>query len=113
MAGRYLVFPGSTSPGQVGEVVSIPLFDPSRDPEGAASHVPYMDHFYDNSLQTGLMRDLAIDLELLREHVVLLGNQGVGKNKIVDRYALVVYDYYRVQTVDMFTGCARQGCMFD
>ena len=108
VAGRYLVFPGSTSPGQVGEVVSIPLFDPSRDPEGAASHVPYMDHFYDNSLQTGLMRDLAIDLELLGEHAVLLGNQGVGKNKIVDRYALIVSDYYRVHTVDTFTDCARQ-----
>ena len=37
--------------------------------------MPHMDHFYDNSLQTGLMRDLAIDLELLCEHVVLLGNQ--------------------------------------
>ena len=34
-----------------------------------------MEHFYDNSLQTGLMRDLAIDLEVLGEHVVLLGNQ--------------------------------------
>lgn len=34
-----------------------------------------MDHFYDNSLQTGLMRDLGIDLEILGEHVVLLGNQ--------------------------------------
>ena len=34
-----------------------------------------MDHFYDNSLQTGLMRDLAIDLEVLGEHLVLLGNQ--------------------------------------
>lgn len=48
--------------------------------------MPHMDHFYDNSLQTGLMRDLAIDMELLGEHLVLLGNQGVGKNKIVDRY---------------------------
>jgi len=53
----------------------IPRFDPSQDMEGVASHVPHMDHFYDNSLQTGLMRDLAIDLEVLGEHVVLLGNQ--------------------------------------
>ncbi len=52
----------------------IPLFDKSQDPEGT-SHVPYMDHFYDNSLQTGLMRDIAIDLEVLGEHLVLLGNQ--------------------------------------
>jgi hypothetical protein len=85
------------------ESTSIPRFDPSLDPEGVASHVPHMDHFYDNSLQTGLMRDLAVDIELLGEHLVLLGNQvlhpqfplrvetdaedpqGVGKNKIVDR----------------------------
>ncbi|KAG6885080.1 hypothetical protein C0993_006041 [Termitomyces sp. T159_Od127] len=65
--------------------VSIPMFKPSQDVDGVVSHVPHMDHFYDNSLQSGLMRDLAIDLELLGEHVVLLGNQGVGKNKIVDR----------------------------
>ena len=44
-----------------------------------------MSHFFDNSLQTALMRDLAIDLEILGEHLVLLGNQGVGKNKVVDR----------------------------
>ena len=57
------------------EPTRIHRFDPSLDPEGVASHVPHMDHFYDNSLQTGLMRDLAIDLELLDEHLVLLGNQ--------------------------------------
>lgn len=34
-----------------------------------------MEHFYDNSIQTGLMKDIAIDLEVLNEHVVLLGNQ--------------------------------------
>ena len=34
-----------------------------------------MDHFYDNNLQSGLMRDLALDLEVLGESVILLGNQ--------------------------------------
>ncbi|GLB39985.1 putative von Willebrand factor (vWF) type A domain [Lyophyllum shimeji] len=82
---RTLVFPASSTTGESVTHTSIPLFDASQDLEGVASHVPHMDHFYDNSLQTGLMRDLAIDLELLGEHVVLLGNQGVGKNKIVDR----------------------------
>lgn len=53
----------------------IPRFDPRQDPEGVASHIPHMNHFYDNSIQTGLMRDLAVDLELLGEHLVLLGNQ--------------------------------------
>jgi hypothetical protein len=55
--------------------VKIPRFNEAHDPEGVASHIPHMDHFYDNSLQTGLMRDIAIDLELLGEHLVLLGNQ--------------------------------------
>ncbi|KAG6857487.1 hypothetical protein H0H87_002112 [Tephrocybe sp. NHM501043] len=62
--------------------VRIPIFNAVQDTDGVASHVPHMDHFYDNSIQTGMMRDLAIDIELLGEHVVLLGNQGVGKNKI-------------------------------
>ncbi|KAJ4500247.1 AAA domain-containing protein [Lentinula lateritia] len=64
---------------------AIPLFDPARDPTGSVSLVPYMDHFHDNALQTGLMRDLAVDMEIMGENLVLLGNQGVGKNKIVDR----------------------------
>jgi hypothetical protein len=55
----------------------IPRFDPDEDKEGVAAHVPHMDHFYENSLQTGLMRDLAVDLEILGEHLVLLGNQVV------------------------------------
>lgn len=47
----------------------------SKDPEGSASLIPHMEHFYDNSVQTGMMRDLAIDIEVLGEHCVLLGNQ--------------------------------------
>ncbi|TBU30306.1 AAA domain-containing protein [Dichomitus squalens] len=78
-------FPPASGPqGKDAAATFIPFFDRKQDPEGV-SHIPYMDHFYDNSLQTGLMRDLAIDLEVLGEHLVLLGNQGVGKNKIIDR----------------------------
>ncbi|KAF8508458.1 AAA domain-containing protein [Hysterangium stoloniferum] len=80
-----LFFPEASDPYNKTKSVFIPRFDTTHDPEGVASHVPYMDHFYDNSLQTGLMRDIAIDLEVLKEHLVLLGNQGVGKNKIIDR----------------------------
>ncbi|KAJ7173000.1 AAA domain-containing protein [Mycena crocata] len=80
-----LVFPGRSTSGGPSIATTVPLFNVAEDPQGVKSHVPYMDHFYDNSLQTELMRDLAVDLELLGEHVVLLGNQGVGKNKIVDR----------------------------
>jgi hypothetical protein len=82
-----------------------------------------MDHFYDNSLQSGLMRDLALDLEVLGESVVLLGNQvgwfllygflnpsynpnfalqGVGKNKIIDRYGLHVSKSFE-PLVDTYT----------
>ncbi|KAJ7230837.1 AAA domain-containing protein [Mycena haematopus] len=80
-----LVFPGPSTSGGPSYATRIPLFNIAENALGVKSHVPYMDHFYDNSLQTELMRDLAVDVELLREHVVLLGNQGVGKNKIVDR----------------------------
>jgi von Willebrand factor A domain-containing protein 8 len=86
--GRTLVFSAPTSATAKQNMlvpVSIPLFDASLDPEGAKYHVPYMESFYDNSLQSGLMRDLAVDLEVLGEHLVLLGNQGVGKNKVIDR----------------------------
>ncbi|EPT01986.1 hypothetical protein FOMPIDRAFT_1119374 [Fomitopsis schrenkii] len=84
-----LTFPAQTRPSsgegfsEAQRAMFVPAFDASRDPEGVKTHVPHMDHFYDNSLQTGLMRDMAMDLEM-GEHLVLLGNQGVGKNKIID-----------------------------
>jgi hypothetical protein len=73
--GDELVFPGPSTSGGPSYSMHVPLFNVAEDPQGVKSHVPYMDHFYDNSLQTELMRDLAVDLELLGEHVVLLGNQ--------------------------------------
>lgn len=82
MRDSGLLFPPPTG-AQTNNVTRtiIPRFDAAQDPTGA-SHIPHMDSFYDNSLQTGLMRDLAIDFEVLDEHLVLLGNQvgtsGVG-----------------------------------
>ena len=71
-----MVFPSPSDPlNETIGSVSIPLFDAVQDPDGVASRIPHMEHFYDNELQTGLMRDLAIDLEILGEHLVLLGNQ--------------------------------------
>jgi len=61
------------------------MYDPQRDVEGSASLVPHMSDFYNNPLQTSVLRSLALDLELLDAHLVLLGNQGVGKNKLIDR----------------------------
>ena len=55
-----------------------------------------MEHFYDNSLQTGLMRDLAIDLEVLGEHVVLLGNQVIKPRHCKHFYA------------DILVGCRQE-----
>ncbi|KAH9164938.1 AAA domain-containing protein [Lactarius sanguifluus] len=87
---RALLFPAPTDPLCHTEGVRIPRFDASQDPDGVASYVPFMDHFYDNSIQSAQMRDLAIDFELLGEHLVLLGNQGVGKNKIIDRLCQIL-----------------------
>lgn len=73
-----LLFPAPSHPAEsIGDAqdVLIPQFAQEEDPEGARSFVPHMDHFYDNSLQTALMKDLAIDFEVLGEHLVLLGNQ--------------------------------------
>ena len=70
-----LLFPAPTNPLRKMEDIRIPRFDATRDPEGVASYVPHMDHFYDNSVQSAQMCDLAVDFELLDEHLVLLGNQ--------------------------------------
>ena len=88
------MFSSSSNNEQAGRI-TIPIFQAAEDPTGVLSHIPHMDHFYNNSLQTGLMRDLAIDLELLGEHIVLLGNQGVGKNKIVDRLCQVSFPCHK------------------
>ncbi|KAM0790964.1 hypothetical protein ACM66B_004269 [Microbotryomycetes sp. NB124-2] len=82
----HLVFPPPSAPNDDTQTVetAIPLFDMKQDSMGA-SHVPYMNNYLDNSQQTALLRDIAVDLEMLGEHVLLLGNQGVGKNKIIDR----------------------------
>ncbi|KAK0451876.1 AAA domain-containing protein [Armillaria borealis] len=108
-----LYFPASTSAGTKTNPTPVPLFDPSQDRAGVESLVPHMDHFYDNSLQTGLMRDLAIDLELMREHVVLLGNQGVGKNKILLGRPREYIQLHRDTTVNqlMFTTSLEAGVL--
>ena len=41
--------------------------------------------FFDNPLQTYLLRNMAIDYAM-GEHLLLIGNQGTGKNKITDRF---------------------------
>ncbi|KZV72548.1 hypothetical protein PENSPDRAFT_674901 [Peniophora sp. CONT] len=80
-----LLFPAPSSASGDLSPLSLPFYPATADPEGASSFVPHMTHFFDNSLQTSLLRDLGVDLCILNEHLVLLGNQGVGKNKLVDR----------------------------
>ena len=41
--------------------------------------------FYDNKRQTLLLQAMAMDYHL-GEHLLLIGNQGVGKNKLADRF---------------------------
>ncbi|GJJ14791.1 hypothetical protein Clacol_009059 [Clathrus columnatus] len=78
--------------------VQIPFFDPTQDPEGVPTLVPFVEHFYDNSLQTGLMKDIAVDLEILKDHVVLLGNQGTIKH--VDSPLLKAIKHGRILIID-------------
>ncbi|XP_041807194.1 von Willebrand factor A domain-containing protein 8 [Chelmon rostratus] len=59
--------------------VSAPVYNPSEKIK-----VPDV-LFYDNPQHMMVMKDMLKDF-LLGEHLLLVGNQGVGKNKIVDRF---------------------------
>ncbi|KAL2081742.1 hypothetical protein ACEWY4_023595 [Coilia grayii] len=59
--------------------VSIPLYNPDEK-----TKVPDV-LFYDNTQHMMVMEDMLKDF-LLGEHLLLVGNQGVGKNKIVDHF---------------------------
>ncbi|KAJ3344252.1 hypothetical protein HDU93_000042 [Gonapodya sp. JEL0774] len=56
-----------------------------RDPEGSALVPRVPSTFYDNELHTYVMREMALDFGL-GEHLLLIGNQGVGKNRLTDRF---------------------------
>ncbi|KAJ7715500.1 hypothetical protein B0H14DRAFT_3522620 [Mycena olivaceomarginata] len=55
--------------GDLSYSTSVSLCIVAEDSQGVKSNVPSIDHFYDNSLQTELMRDVAVDLELLGERL--------------------------------------------
>ncbi|KAJ3232217.1 hypothetical protein HDU78_007239 [Chytriomyces hyalinus] len=72
----------------------VPLFQVSSDDVHSRSLIPTSKTgpsnmsnkgFFDNPLQTRTLRDLALDFNL-GEHLLLIGNQGVGKNKLTDRF---------------------------
>eukprot|EP01134_Creolimax_fragrantissima_P006850 CFRG6850T1 len=83
-------------------------FNTARDPKTGQLEVRYQDIcmpvkeltpadqvlvpdvvFYDNAQHTKLMSEMLKDYEL-GEHILLVGNQGVGKNKVVDRFLQVM-----------------------
>ncbi|MGH0128533.1 UNVERIFIED_CONTAM: hypothetical protein FKN15_018942 [Acipenser sinensis] len=59
--------------------VSVPVYNPDEKMK-----VPDI-LFYENTQHMMVMEDMLKDF-LLGEHLLLVGNQGVGKNKIVDRF---------------------------
>ncbi|MBN3308156.1 VWA8 protein, partial [Amia calva] len=59
--------------------VSVPVYNPDEKMK-----VPDV-LFYENAQHMMVMEDMLKDF-LLGEHLLLVGNQGVGKNKIVDRF---------------------------
>lgn len=66
--------------------VKMPIFDPAKsDPEGEALVPRVSAAFFDNDLHTLVMRELIADFAL-GEQLILIGNQGVGKNRLTDRF---------------------------
>uniref|UniRef100_A0A668AXY8 von Willebrand factor A domain-containing protein 8 n=1 Tax=Myripristis murdjan TaxID=586833 RepID=A0A668AXY8_9TELE len=76
----FCICPGTVKDGvlTIGSVSS-PVYNPSEKMK-----VPDV-LFYDNPQHMMVMEDMLKDF-LLGEHLLLVGNQGVGKNKIVDRF---------------------------
>lgn len=67
-------------------VRSIPRYNADKlDPEGKTLIPDLGGSFYNNAQQSSLIRFFAEDLVLLNEHLLLMGSQGTGKNKIIDR----------------------------
>ncbi|PWY99398.1 hypothetical protein BCV70DRAFT_162599 [Testicularia cyperi] len=65
---------------------SIPRYDVATlDPEGKTLVPDLGGSFYNNAQQSAFICSFAQDLEILGEHLLLMGSQGTGKNKIIDR----------------------------
>ncbi|GAA5995340.1 uncharacterized protein JCM10292_005112 [Rhodotorula paludigena] len=67
-----------------GAKYEVARFDLAKQDPTGASHVPRGEGYHYNAQQTRYIRDIAIDLEL-GQHVLLLGNQGTGKNRLTDQ----------------------------
>ncbi|VDM40573.1 unnamed protein product, partial [Toxocara canis] len=58
--------------------------------------------FYDNAQHMAVMSDMARDMEL-GSHLLLIGNQGVGKNKVTDRFLHLINRPRQDTTVQSLT----------
>lgn len=81
---KTLTFKDLNSPDLPSVVVSRYHVD-KDDPDGRHLIPTLGTSFYNNNTQSLLLRDLAIDLQVMNEHLLLMGNQGTGKNKVIDR----------------------------
>nr|XP_039272426.1 von Willebrand factor A domain-containing protein 8-like isoform X1 [Styela clava] len=68
---------------RIGETVA-PVYKEIHESGSSTAKVPDI-IFYDNAQHLSVMQDMLQDY-ILGEHILLVGNQGVGKNKIVDRF---------------------------
>jgi len=66
------------------ENVVYPVYGTNKSHDESQAKVPEI-LFYDNAQHLMVMRDMLQDYAL-GEHILLVGNQGVGKNKVVDRF---------------------------
>jgi hypothetical protein len=49
--------------------------------------------FYDNPRQSATLREMLVDFQL-GEHLLLIGNQGVGKNKLAGKLVRIFIDIF-------------------
>ena len=73
-----------------GDIESVTLIPHTNSTRGNADRES---SFFENQGHNRVMRDLALDF-LLGEHLLIIGNQGVGKNKLTDRF-LELLEYPR------------------
>lgn len=77
-------FPIRKMPGRVlfGDI-DLAVFLPSSEADASDGALIPKVTYFENKVQNSLLRDMAIDWQL-HENLLLVGNQGVGKNKVVD-----------------------------
>lgn len=67
-------------------LLTVPQYDwRTHDPDGASLIPDARGSFFHNAQQSRLLYSLMQDLVVLKEHLLLMGAQGTGKNKIIDQ----------------------------